>query len=379
MDSKTPTWWRKMTQINFFNTFIHPDSREYVQNVLDSTFLSEGKLVKEFENRLSSELGMVHPVAVNSGTSALHLALVLAGVGPGDEVILAPQTFVASALVICQVGAKPVFADIQYHTGNLDPLGVESRITSRTRAIMPVHWGGLPCDLDEILEVAERHGLVVIEDAAHAPGATYQGAAIGSISHLTCFSFQAIKHITTGDGGAVCCRDARIAEQALSRRWFSIDRARSPLSELGEREYDIEEVGFKYHLNDYSAALGLANLNGFSSRMERRRTLVARYLQELAQVDGLQHFQRPTDRESAHWLFGVHVERRIDFVRAMKSRGVPTSVGHIGIDHNSLFGGVRTDLTQQLKFNETQINLPIHDALTDEQVDHVIRSVKAGW
>ena len=227
-----------------FSTFVHPGAQQRVAAVLASTFLSEGKLVQEFEARLSAELGLRHPAALNSGTSALHLALEVAGVGPGDEVIMAPQTFIASALAVVQVGATPVFADIQYQTGNIDPSDIEHRITARTKAIMAVHWGGYPCDLAEIQAIAQRNGLVVVEDAAHSPGATYRGQAIGSISDYTCFSFQAIKHLTTGDGGALCARDPERAREVFRRRWFGIDRANSPVSELGERDYDLIDVGY---------------------------------------------------------------------------------------------------------------------------------------
>ncbi|WP_167856795.1 DegT/DnrJ/EryC1/StrS family aminotransferase [Hymenobacter aquaticus] len=362
-----------------FTTFVHPKAAQRVQAVLQSTFLSEGKLVQEFETRLSTELGLVNPAALNSGTSALHLALEVAGVGPGDEVILAPQTFIASAIVVVQVGAKPVFADIQYETGNINPADIEHRITARTKAIMAVHWGGYPCDLAEIHAVARRHGLLVIEDAAHAPGATYQGRPIGSISDLTCFSFQAIKHITTGDGGALCARCPEMAREVLRRRWFGIDRAHSPVSEIGEREYDLTDVGFKYHLSDYAAALGLANLDGFQERMSRRRALVRQYREGLQGVAGLQLLEQRPDRESAHWLFGMHVENRLQFIRALKAKGIAASVVHDGIDHNTLFGGKRLELTNQRRFDDTQIHIPLHDGLDASQVAYIIEVIHQGW
>ena len=365
--------------VPLFNTYIHPTAKHRVAEILETTFLSEGKLVKEFEARLSTDLGFVHPVALNSGTSALHLAMVVAGIGAGDEVILSPQTFVASALVVVQQGAIPVFADIQYDTGNIDPAGIECKITDRTKAIMAVHWGGYPCDLDEIHAVTRKHGLRVIEDAAHAPGATYKDQPIGSVSDITCFSFQAIKHLTTGDGGAICCLDPELAHASFVRRWFGIDRANSPVSELGEREYDISTVGFKYHLNDYAAALGLANLEGFQERLVRRRGMAQRYRRELTAVPGLTLFQEKPDREGAYWLLGMHVEHRLAFIRALKEKGITASVVHDGIDHNSLFGGTRAELTNQLRFNQTQVHIPIHDALSDEQITHVITSIKQGW
>ncbi|MCC3155055.1 DegT/DnrJ/EryC1/StrS family aminotransferase [Hymenobacter sp. BT770] len=365
--------------IPLFTTFVHPSAQQRVAAVLQSTFLSEGKLVKEFETRLAAELGMVNPAALNSGTSALHLALEVAGVGVGNEVILAPQTFIASALTVVQVGAKPVFADIQYNTGNIDPTDIEHRITPRTKAIMAVHWGGYPCDMVEIKAIAKKHNLLVIEDAAHSPGATYQGQHIGSISDFTCFSFQAIKHLTTGDGGALCALDPEKAREVFRRRWFGIDRANSPTNEVGEREYDLFDVGYKYHLNDYSAALGLANLDGFQERMTRRRTLVEQYKEGLQKVPGITHFERKTDRESAHWLFGFHVENRLQFIRALKGNGIAASVVHDGIDNNTLFGGKRSELSNQRRFDETQIHIPLHDDLTSEQVAYIIDVIKQGW
>ena len=365
--------------IPLFTTFVHPLAQQRVAAVLQSTFLSEGKLVKEFETRLAAELGMVNPAALNSGTSALHLALEVAGIGAGDEVILAPQTFIASALTVVQVGAKPVFADIQYNTGNIDPADIEHRITPRTKAIMAVHWGGYPCDMAEIKAIANKHNLVVIEDAAHSPGAIYQGQPVGAISDYTCFSFQAIKHLTTGDGGALCALDPEKAREVFRRRWFGIDRANSPINEVGEREYDLFDVGYKYHLNDYAAALGLANLEGFAERMTYRRALVQQYQDGLQNISGISHFERKADRESAHWLFGFHVENRLQFIRAMKSKGIAASVVHDGIDNNSLFGGKRMDLNNQRRFDETQIHIPLHDNLTTEQVDYIVASIKQGW
>ena len=368
-----------MMDIPIFNTFIEPTAAASINDVLQSTFLSEGKLVKEFEARLSADLGMVHPAALNSGTSALHLALEVAGIGPGDEVILSPQTFIASAITIVQAGAKPVFADIQYETGNINPADITHRITSRTKAIMAVHWGGYPCDMAELKDIAKKHNLVLIEDAAHSPGATYRGQAIGSISDYTCFSFQAIKHLTTGDGGALCARDPEKAREVFRRRWFGIDRANSPINEVGEREYDLTDVGYKYHLSDYAAALGLANLNGFADRMARRRGLVQQYHDGLQNVPGLTHFVHQTDRESAHWLYGFHVENRLHFIRSLKAKGIAASVVHDGIDHNTLFGGKRMELTNQRRFDDTQIHIPLHDDLTNEQVAYTVGVIRQGW
>ena len=365
--------------IPIFNVFVSPKAGAFVQDVLTSTFLSEGKLVSDFEAQLSTQLGISHPVAVNSGTTALHLALILAGVKPGDEVILPAQTFIASGLAIKYIGATPVFADIDFSTGNISVESIKSKLSSRTAAIMVVHWAGMPCDMDEILGIGNQYSLPIIEDAAHALGARYKGKAIGALSDFTCFSFQAIKHLTTGDGGAVACKKEEDVARAMKIRWFGIDRENSPMSPLGERVYNATEVGYKYHLNDYSAALGIANLERFEDRQKRLTNIAKYYCDHLANTPGISLWNRPNDRVSANWLFGMHVERREDFVRAMKSRNVTTSVVHQRIDRNQILGGLQHDLLNQKNFDETQIHIPIHGALSDADVERVVLSIKEGW
>jgi perosamine synthetase len=365
--------------IPIFNTFIHPLASKSVENVLTSTFVSEGNLVKDFENKLCDHFGIVHPVAVNSGTSALHLALVLAGIGEGDEVILPAQTFVASGLVILQQKAIPVFADIDYNTGNISPEAIEQKITPRTKAIMPVHWGGYPCDMDSINAIAIKNNLVVIEDAAHALGATHKGKPIGSISDFACFSFQAIKHLTTGDGGAVSCKSEEMYREAMTRRWFGINRKSATPSILGERQYNITDIGFKYHLNDYAASLGLANMNGFFERLKKRIEIADFYRSSLSRIQGIQLFDSSPDCKSAYWLFGFHVENRESFIRALKNKGIDSSVIHQRIDRNMVFGGLRRDLYNQEKFDGTQIHIPIHDSIDISKANYIIETIKTGW
>ncbi len=364
-------------------TFNHTTvSEAAIQNALTtlrSGFLSEGKQVRQFEQQLAARLGLIRPVALNSGTTALHLALVLAGVGPGDEVIIPPQTFVATGMAVLMQGATPVFADIQPRTGNLDPASFEQKITRRTKAVIPVHWAGYPCDLEEINRIAADHNLAMIEDAAHALGATYKDKPIGAISRFTCFSFQAIKHLTTGDGGALACLRPEDERQARVRRWFSIDRDNSAPSFLGERQYDASSVGFKYHLNDLSAAIGLGNLEVFPEVLAKLRRVSARYRKDFSNMPGLTLLEAKRDRESACWLFTLLAERRDDFLRALQSRGVPASVFHQRIDRNSVFGGIRHDLPHMKQFNDSQASVPLHAGLTDSEVESVVSAVKQGW
>ncbi len=365
--------------IPLFHTYVSPDAPRQITAVLNSTYLSEGHVVKSFEGRLATDLGLLHPLALNSGTSALHLALVLAGVREGDEVILPAQTFVASGLAVLYVNAKPVFADIEYDTGNLDVASVKSKITARTKAIIPVHWGGLPCDMDAINGLASSAGIAVIEDAAHALGASYRGRPIGSLSDFTCFSFQAIKHLTTGDGGAVCIKDQSLVQRGLALRWFGIDRSASPVNTLGERTYNLDEIGYKYHMNNYAAALGLANLEGYTERLKQRLEIANYYRKNLQGLDGVRLFREFDDRVSAYWLFGMHVERRDAFIAAMKGRNIEVSVVHQRIDRNRIFGSVRTTLTVQEEFDRTQIHIPIHDNIDMPKAQYIVDAIRHGW
>ncbi len=370
---------KKEKKLEFFNVNISKKAIELVVETLKSTFVSEGKRVREFEEKLAKNLGVVNPVAVNSGTSALHLALTVAGVKEGDEVILPPQTFVATGLVILMQKAKPVFVDIQYETGNIDPMSIEKKITEKTKAIIPIHWGGYPCDMDEINDIAKKYNLIIIEDAAHALGAVYKGRPIGSISRFTAFSFQAIKHLTTGDGGALCCLCEEDYNKARKLRWFGIDREKDNPSILGERVYDLKEVGYKYHMNDISASVGLGNLEDFKKNFERRQEIAKLYRKELKNVPGLKLLEYKDDRISAYWLFTILVKKRENFIRKLKSYGIPSSVVHQRIDKNSVFGGIKEDLCNQAKFDRDQISIPIHPGLSNEDVEFIIKGIKKGW
>jgi len=365
--------------MEFFYTHISPRSIELASDVLHSGWLSEGKMVREFEVALASHLGIRNPVALNSGTSALHLALVLAGVGTGDEVILPAQTFVATGLVILMQGAIPVFADIDPLTGNISPASIAERLTPRTRAIIPVHWGGYPCDMDEINALAQQHGVVVVEDAAHALGATYKGTPIGAISRFAAFSFQAIKHLTTGDGGALCCLGEEDFRQAMSRRWFGIDRNASLPSILGERVYDIVSVGYKYQMNDLAAAVGLGNLSDLVDRLARRQSNGGFYRRELAGIPGVRLLHQRNDRTNAFWLFTLLVEEREDFIVKLADHGIPASVVHLRIDHNTVFGGLREELVGQSEFNQSQVAIPVHEGLMTDDLGRIVDVVRSGW
>lgn len=364
--------------INFFNTTISEKSIEIVNDTLKSTMISAGKKCDLFETKLS-EFGLSNPVTLNSGTVTMQLALLASGVKEGDEVIIPAQTFISTGLAVLYVGATPVFSDINKYNGNIDVESVKTKITEKTKAIIPVHWGGYPCDMDELNSLGKEFNISIIEDAAHAFGAKYKNKMIGSISRFTSFSFQAIKHLTTGDGGALCCRNEEDSKFIKRLRWFDIDRENSKVGFLGEREYDAVNVGYKYHMNDISASIGLGNLETINEKLNKIKNISQIYFDELSNINGLKLMEYKKDRESTFWLFPLLVEDRNKFINKMKLSNIPVSVVHQGIDKNSIFGGKRMDLTNQRYFDDNQIHIPIHDNLTETQIKKIIKTIKEGW
>ena len=361
--------------MNFFETTITPEAKQKVMECLNSGYISEGKLVEEFEHELEKMFGYVFSVAVNSCTSALHLALILSGVGEGDEVILPAQTFVATGLAVLYCKAVPVFADIENNTGNIDPKEISKKVTSKTKAVISVAWGGELPDLDGLSMQCQRYGLKLIQDNAHALGSYYYDVPAASYSDFTCYSFQAIKQLTTGDGGLLICRRYEDYKQAKKLRWFGIDRERDLPDETGERAYDLNQVGYKYHMNDLTAAVGLGNLTGYWERKDRRHSIGNYYDDKLSST--CYTTQRSKDIDD--WLYTILVDNRDEFIKVMKFKGIPVSVVHRGIHKNSVFGDRDVDLPNQHYWDDHHICLPIHSSLTDGDVERVVKSVRGGW
>lgn len=356
----------------FFTSNVSPTAKTLVAETLESGMLSEGSRVWEFERALEDVLGIRKNcmVAVNSGTAALHLALAAAGVGKGSEVIIPPQTFVATALAVRYCGATPVFCDVDKRTGLMDTQSALHKVTERTAAIMPVHWGGAVVDVGRLQSIYGEW--VVIEDAAQALGA--EGVGIGD---LACFSFQATKHLTTGDGGAIY-DNSNLKYKLRRLRWFGIDRESDLPNELGERQYLLQEVGYKYHMNNVAASIGLANLPDLPQTLLHHRMLARLYHDELMDTPWSVHPRETLDKY-AWWFYPLSVERRDDFARAMRSRGVPVSVVHQRIDKHPIFGGVRTDLPGMDYFDAHQINLPVHTGIKVEDVLRYCSAILKGW
>lgn len=350
---------------------------ESVSEVLRSRWIGQGPRVDLFENKFNQLVKAKAGIAVGSGTDALHLAYILAGVGRGDEVITPVFTCTATNIPLLYLGATPIFADVQENTMNIDPRDIEHRITERTKAIVCVHYGGLPCDMDEIREIAFKHNLPVIEDAAHAIGATYRGKAIGEISEFTMFSFQAIKHISTGDGGYLTFNSQDNLEVAKRLRWFGIDRnAKSK----GIWHNDITEVGYKYQMTDISAALGLAAIDEWEYTFKKRRSLFSRYLEKLSKVEGLVVVGNGmTDRLHAAWLMTILLDTPEQLQEKLKAHKIESNQVHFRNDRYSIFGERRHDLPVMNHLESRYLVLPLHTHMTIEDVDRICDLITSGW
>lgn len=268
--------------------YIDQDDIKAVLEVLQSDWLTTGPKVKEFENALARRVGTTYAVAFNSGTSALHAAYFAAGVGPGDEVITSPITFAATANAALFLGARPVFCDVRPDTVNIDPSKIERYITSRTKVLAPVDFAGHPADLNDIMKIAKQHGLVVVEDAAHALGSFYNGKTVGSVADMTVFSFHPVKHITTGEGGAVVTDNKGYYERMLAFRSHGMVREKEKLYHWhGPWYHEMQYIGYNYRITDIQCALGLSQLKKLDLFLEKRRALADFYNRELGSLENL--------------------------------------------------------------------------------------------
>ena len=335
--------------------------------------------VDEFERALEAFLGSPHVIAVNTGTSALHLALDALGIGHGDEVLVPSLTFVASYQAITMTGATPVSCEVSPDTLLLDLEDMERRLTERTRAVMPVHYAGNPCDMDRILSWAEKNSLRVVEDAAHAFGSFYKGKRIGSFGDIACFSFDSIKNITCGEGGAIAFRDDSLVDLLKKKRLLGIHRPQHSTTSWKERpwRYDVSVPGFRYHMSNINAAIGLAQLKKVEQFLERRRMICARYQKELSSLSGLTLLDIPYDSIAPH-IFVVRVPggRRDRLMQFLRDRDIETGISYIPNHMHSFYHqeGLSLPVTERV-FQEI-LTLPLHFELSDEEVDKVIGSIR---
>lgn len=361
--------------INMFNVNMMEDVDKFLSPVLQSGYIGQGPRVEDFEFALKPWLGNEHIVTVNSGTSALQLACRLAGATYGKNVISTPMTCSATNEAILATGAEVIWADINPTTGLIDPKDVFRQVNKDTVAIMAVDWGGLPCDYDEL----KKFGLPVISDAAHATGGWYKDRRIGNAADYTAFSFQAIKHLTTGDGGALTCLSPDDYKKAKLLRWYGLDRE----SKADFRcEQDIVDWGYKFHMNDISATIGLANLRGLERTLQVHKEIAGIYHRELKELSGITLSGIP-DRvnyevRSSFWLFTIllkNYELREAFKSFMARRGIAVSQVHRRNDEFSCFASSRRELMGTDYFSQRMICIPIHAGMTHADAYHVVDAI----
>jgi dTDP-4-amino-4,6-dideoxygalactose transaminase len=347
-----------------------------VEEVVASGWWSMGPRVAEFEEAFARYCGARHALAVSSGTAALHLALLAVGCGPGDEVILPSLNFVAAANTVAHTGARSVFCDVRAGDDlNLDPADVEAAVTPRTKVVLALHYGGVPCDLDAVGEIASRHGLVVIEDAAHAPGATWRGRMCGTIGRIGCFSFFSNKNLPVGEGGMVVTDDGLLAERVRLLRSHGMTTLTWDRHRGHAHSYDVVEHGFNYRLDEVKAAVGLVQLRRLDAGNAARARLAVRYRELLAGVDGLV-VPFPDTHESAHHLAVVLLPELADRDRvreALRERGVQTSVHYPPIHGFSAYAGAteRRHLPVTDAVAARVLTLPLFPQMTEWQIELV--------
>jgi perosamine synthetase len=367
----------------FHKPFISEDEVNEIVDTVRSGWISMGPKTIRFENNFSEYIGVDKSVAVSSWTAAGHLTLEAFGIKPEDEIIVPTMTFPATAEIVCYFGAKPVIVDVDEDTLNISLDAVEKAITPKTKVIIPVHYAGQPCDLDEIHDLANKHGIRVLEDAAHALPADYKGKRIGTISDVTCFSFYATKTLSTGEGGMICTNNEEIAERCKIMRLHGINRdAWKRYTESGSWYYEVVAPGYKYNFTDLQASLGLPQLKKVDAMWDSRKKIAARYTEALKDLDTIQLHTIKPDRDSSWHLFPIrlHLDRltknRAQLINELREKNVGVGVHfmpvHQHLYYSETFNISDDDYPVASAAFPRLMSLPIYPGMTDENIDRVI-------
>lgn len=364
--------------IPYGHQWIDKNDINEVVKVLKTDWITQGPKIEEFEKAVAKYCGVKYGVAVSSGTAALHSAYNVAGIRLGDEIIISPLTFAATANMVVFCRAKPVFVDIDGETLNIDPKGIEKKITPKTKAIVPVDFAGHPCDYDEIVKIAKKHKLLVIEDACHALGAEYKGKKVGNFSDMTILSFHPVKHITTGEGGMVLTNNKDFYEKLKIFRNHGI--VKKP--EKGGWYYEIENPSFNYRITDFQCALGLSQLKKINKFKKRRREIIAKYNKAFKNI---KEVITPIEKDYAKSSWHIYpiqvkgVDRRKIF-DALRKKGIGVQVHYLPLHlqpfYKKKFGYKKGDFPIAEKYYEKAITLPLFPAMTKKDVIRVIKDVK---
>lgn len=371
--------------IPYGRQWIDDDDIKAVIEVLKSDYLTTGPKIEEFEEKFAAYVGAKYAVAVSNGTAALHAACFAAGIGPGDEVITTPLTFAASANCVLYQGGKPVFADIDPETYNISVEEIKKKITNKTAAVIPVHFTGQPCDMEEIYEIARENNLIVIEDAAHALGATYKGEKIGNcrFSDMTVFSFHPVKHITTGEGGMITTNDKELYEKLKLFRTHGITKEPDRYIRKTDESWYHEQqfLGYNYRMTDIQAALGISQLKKSDEFLKRRREIARIYNQKLAEIEWIKLPYQETDRESSWHLYVIQVDEeklgksRKDVFNHLRSKGIGVQVHYIPVYWHPYYQelGYEIGLCPEAEsVYKKIISLPIFPGMTKEEIRRIL-------
>jgi len=373
--------------IIFGSPLICKEEIDEVVATMESGWLGTGPKVKIFEESFRQYLGAPYALAVNSCTAALHLSLVTLGLKPGDEVITTPMTFCATINSIIHAGATPVLADINFDTMNIDPSEIEKKITSKTKAILPVHFAGRPCEMNAIVSLANKHNLSLIEDCAHAIESKYKGKSVGTFGRFGCYSFYVTKNLVTGEGGMVLATNEDDARRVkvLSLHGMSAD-AWSRYSDSGYKHYQVVECGFKYNMMDLQASIGIHQLKRIEQNWNRRAEIWSRYNEGFKDLPiGLPAQIEEDTRHSYHLYTILIVEKKIaitrdEFLTKMKDKGIGVGVHYLSIPEHDYyrknFGWKLEDYPNAVKVGRQTASLPLTPKLTDTEVKYIIKSVK---
>lgn len=368
--------------IPYGRQYVDDEDIEEVVKVLKSDFLTTGPVITEFEKKVADYVGAKYAVAVSNGTAALHAACYAENIKEGDEVITTPITFAASSNCVLYCGAVPVFADIDPKTYNIDPEDIERKITDRTKAIIAVHFTGQPCEMERIHEIADRHGLIVIEDAAHALGAIYEGKKVGSLSEMTTFSFHPVKHITTGEGGMVLTNHQELYERLKLFRTHGITREEHLLRKNdGPWYYEQLDLGYNYRITDIQCALGISQMKKLPYFLERRKEIAERYQEAFADCDNIQcPYQKP-GCENAWHLYVIRIKggKRKEVFEKLREAGIGVNVHYIPVYQHPYYqehGYKDISCPNAEQYYEEAISLPIYPALKEAEQEYVIETVQ---
>lgn len=368
-------------KIEFYKHNISQDDIDNVNQVLRSVFLTTGDQVNKFERKFSNYLGCRYTVGVNSCTAALHLSLLAYGVGVGDEVITTPMTFISSANSIIYVGAKPIFVDVEPETGNINADLLEAAITPKTKAILPVHLYGQMCDMKKIRRIADKHGLLVIEDAAHSIEAVRDNVRPGKIGDAACFSFYATKNITSGEGGAVSTNNEKVALKLEKLRLHGMSKGAAQRYSKRYEHWDMEMLGWKYNMSDIQAALLIGQLDDIDKNRERRELICRMYEDAFRNNPNISLLKVLPGSTSARHIFTILVppERRDDILWKLQENGIGVAVNfkaiHLLSYYRETFNYEKGILPVAEKIGESTITIPLYPKLTDKEITYIIKTV----